>query len=292
MGLLLVLFTGQTPAENNTDYIFNGTTNNVVGTYKVPSSGFGTNNSLQILNNGLVTATAHVTIGDLSLASNNFAIINGTGSVMQVGNNLYLGNAGSLNRLTVTNGGLVNVTGYTYVGNDSGAFGNHLIVDGPGSVLNVTNTSQYFMLGVASSAQGNSNQTTISNGGQINANYVRIGHVASSNLFTVTSGGKLETSNIIRVGRVNGHISRPERVHEVEFQPVGIFRHHVVGLHPAHRARPAYETAVLGIRQQRSKPLVHGLVPMSQAVENVAHRRHIQARPHELKNLLVTVKHG
>src|ERR1043166_1207048 len=52
---LLVMLGRPCSAENNSNYIFNGTTTNIGGTFIVGNT--GTNNSLQILNGGAVTNT-------------------------------------------------------------------------------------------------------------------------------------------------------------------------------------------------------------------------------------------
>ena len=64
LGLLALFSPLPGLAENNTDYIYNGTSTNT-GTMWIPVTSPGTNNSLQILNGGAVTNT----YGGLSLGA-------------------------------------------------------------------------------------------------------------------------------------------------------------------------------------------------------------------------------
>lgn len=82
------------------------------------------------------------------------------------------------------------------------------------------------------------------------------------------------------VGGVDHGIARPQRIHELDFQAIGVFGYGIIGIHPPHRAGAADEAAGAGIGQQRAQALVHGLVPVAQGVENIADGGDIQMLAH------------
>src|ERR1043166_6623340 len=109
-GLLTSLLTVTSWAENNSNYVFNGSTANFGVALYIPMSSTGTNNSLQILNGGKVTNNG----GALGLNggdNDNYAIVSGNGSIWQNNGGLSIGSVGSRNSLLITNGGLVQITG-------------------------------------------------------------------------------------------------------------------------------------------------------------------------------------
>ena len=106
--------------------IIDGVTVNDPGTYMVGNnSAF---NALIITNGGLLTSADGV-IGNSIVSSNNIAWVTGPGSLWSNGGSLYVGNTGSFNTLTLTNGGSVLATNIV-VGFESSSTGNVITVSG------------------------------------------------------------------------------------------------------------------------------------------------------------------
>src|SRR6185503_16631627 len=109
--LVSLLFALPARVENNSNYVFNGTTTNFGAFFILPVTSPGTNNSLQILNGGAVTNDTGQ-IGQLASDPFNYVLVSGTNSsgtpsTWKNNTEFYIGNLGSFNQLIVTNGGLV-----------------------------------------------------------------------------------------------------------------------------------------------------------------------------------------
>jgi T5SS/PEP-CTERM-associated repeat protein len=154
----------------------------------------GAANSLFVTEAGRVTSRAGV-LGGAAVASNNTVAVAGPGASWNIGTDLWVGNFGSFNRLSLSNGGVVaNNTGY--VGHDSAATGNGVWVDGSGTVwANLAALHLGF--------QGASNWLVITNGGWVisGAGVVGSGTNAGGNVVTVTGPGSRWTSSSIEMGR-------------------------------------------------------------------------------------------
>ena len=96
----------------------------------------GTGNELEILQGGLVTSH-NVRIGggtgSNGQTADNFAIVDGAGSTWNISGTMRVGSSGNFSRLTISNGGAVNVTGNTFVGYDATSNGNSVLVWDKGS---------------------------------------------------------------------------------------------------------------------------------------------------------------
>ncbi|MEM9346772.1 MAG: hypothetical protein AAGB26_09170 [Planctomycetota bacterium] len=92
----------------------------------------GGNGMLSITDGGLVDVVSDIWLGD-SAASTGTAIIDGVGSILRTGDDLFIGDDG-MGSLTVRNGGIVEAADEIKVGDDTGGNG-ALMVDGPGSVI-------------------------------------------------------------------------------------------------------------------------------------------------------------
>jgi hypothetical protein len=112
-------------AEDNTTLLVDGQTLSPAGALIVGDS--GTNNSLVITRGGALT-NENGTVGALSGARNNRAIIDGVGSVWTVGGLLTIGQRGQHNSVLVTNGGLL-----FHLNGELGALSNKVVVSGRGS---------------------------------------------------------------------------------------------------------------------------------------------------------------
>ena len=194
-GLLAFPLVGNSWAENNSNYVFNGTTTNFGVALYIPMPSAGTNNSLQILNGGAVTNNG----GALGLNggdNDNYAIVNGVGSIWQNNSGLSIGSVGSRNSLLITNGGLVQITGSdAYVGS-TGSRDNNVTVTGAGSTFNVAGT---YYAGYA----GMGSRTVIDNGGTINAVqtwFGLFGGSSNSSMLVTGTGSLLNDSSVIWMG--------------------------------------------------------------------------------------------
>jgi len=158
-----VLLTGSAQAQytdNNQTNTISGVASNWVdnGTYVVGSN--WVYDALNILNGGVFSNGVGY-IGYEATASNNSVLVSGTGSVWSNTSYLYIGNDGSGNSLTITNGGTV-YNGYGFIGVLSDD--NTALVSGSGSVW--SNRNDLFV-----SDDGSSNVLTIASSGTVyNAN--------------------------------------------------------------------------------------------------------------------------
>ena len=166
------------PATN----IIAGIAVNYSGTYMVGTDGWF--NALIITNAGTLTSTAGI-IGNSAFSSNNYALVTGVGSVWTNSSSLTIGSTGSFNQLTISNGGKVQ-NGYGYVGNNSNAAYNAVLVTDAGSFWSNSST---LYVGYA----GSSNSLTIANGARVLDPTGSIGNYAGAdnNSALVTGPGSI-----------------------------------------------------------------------------------------------------
>ncbi|MFZ2644495.1 MAG: M36 family metallopeptidase, partial [Verrucomicrobiia bacterium] len=143
----------------------------------------GSFNTLTITNGGIVAGSVGV-IGNASLSSNNIGIVTGSGSLWANNGFLYIGNSGSVNRLTVSSGGQV-LSSDSYIGYGSASTNNSVVVTGTGSGW----SNNTVLVGV----HGSSNSMTIADGGHVVGWRGYIGYYAesSNNAAIVTAEGSL-----------------------------------------------------------------------------------------------------
>src|SRR5206468_1899889 len=91
-------------ADCTTTNIISGISVTVAGPYYVGDT--CSNNYLEINSGGSLTNTDGI-IGNTATANNNSVLVSGPGSEWYNSGNLYAGNTGSVNRLTIQNGGRV-----------------------------------------------------------------------------------------------------------------------------------------------------------------------------------------
>jgi T5SS/PEP-CTERM-associated repeat protein/autotransporter-associated beta strand protein len=157
----------------------------------------GSGNRLFVSDGGRVantnsTSTFH--IGFTNTASNNSVLVTGTGSILTNRNELRVGNFGSGNSLSVSNGGTVLIVGSTSIGFNSGASSNSVLVTGTDSRW--TNSGS-LRVGGAPATNSGWNSLVVSNGGgmevggtsEIGANVT-----SSNNSVLVTGAGSSLTS--------------------------------------------------------------------------------------------------
>ena len=169
----------------------------------------GSGNSLTIASNGTVYNNGDLRgnygYGYIGYAGdNNAVVVTGNGSVWRNANDFYIGNYGAGNSLTISNGAAVYIdpsyifapNPITYIGAQTGATSNSVLVTGSGSVWN--NASDLY---VGSNGMGNS--LTISNGGAAydGSGYIGYQSGASNNTVLVTGNGSVwSNTNSVYVG--------------------------------------------------------------------------------------------
>jgi T5SS/PEP-CTERM-associated repeat protein len=176
--------------------IISGVTSNWSGNYLVGSNTFA--DVLLIQDSGVLSnGTAY--LGYEAGSSNNSVSVNGTGSIWNSGNNLYVGYSGSGNSLAISNGGQVVYSSnfaWSYIGYDALSSNNTVLVTGPGSTWK---SPQAVNVG----QNGSGNSLVISNGGQVINSHTFIGYLtgSSGNRAAVTGTGSVwSNSSTIRVG--------------------------------------------------------------------------------------------
>ncbi|MFA7004078.1 MAG: PEP-CTERM sorting domain-containing protein, partial [Verrucomicrobiia bacterium] len=169
--------------------------NGAVGAGYINIGEAGSGNNLTIANGGQVS-NVFSAIGSQAVASNNWVLVTGTGSVWSSSDQVSMGDAGSRNQLIITNGGAV-LTANGFIGNQASASNNSTLVSSSGSLWSNTNN-----LFVGNSGPGA--QLTVNDNGTVSASYVVAGFGASStgNVITV-SGGNLYATNTTASGALD-----------------------------------------------------------------------------------------
>ncbi|MFA5193653.1 MAG: autotransporter domain-containing protein, partial [Verrucomicrobiia bacterium] len=168
----------------------------------------GASNSLTIADGGQVFNTYGV-VGNNAISSNNSVWVTGPGSLWSNSGDLIVGNAGSFNSLTISNGGhVVNANGY--IGNSATANTNIVTVTGTNSLWLNTGSLSVGAMGV-------SNQLIVGSGATVevlgsfklgsNSLFLNSGSLISAAVeidnggeLQVTSGGSLGTGAITNNG--------------------------------------------------------------------------------------------
>ena len=145
-------------------------------------------NQLLITNGALLTNFGSGPIGFDAGANSNAASISGTGSQWRLSDSLFVGSAGSFNRLVVSNGGWVSDS-IGVVGRFGNSSNNTALVTGSGSVWSNT---VFLYVGI----NGAANQLVVSAGGaaQNVHGFVGSSATASNNLALITGAGSLWTN--------------------------------------------------------------------------------------------------
>jgi fibronectin-binding autotransporter adhesin len=155
-------------AEDNQTNIISGTVvDNGGATYTVGST--GTNNYLRIDSGGALSNLVDAVIGNGATANGNSALVTGPNSALFLPtpsanglNKLFIGNSGSRNSLTVSNGAIISGGSRIFLAGATGSSGNSLLVTGTNSVLQTyANVFQNFFVG----RLGGNNTMIVSNGG-------------------------------------------------------------------------------------------------------------------------------
>jgi autotransporter-associated beta strand protein/T5SS/PEP-CTERM-associated repeat protein len=131
----------------------------------------GATNDLQVLLGGLVTSK-NVRIGGDAGSDGNIATVDGSGSKWNISGTLRVGSGGANNQLQISNGGVVTVTGNSFLGYMATSDGNIVLVDGTGSSLN----AQALTIG----RLGRGNFVEVGNDGNVTAASITLAEMAGS----------------------------------------------------------------------------------------------------------------
>jgi T5SS/PEP-CTERM-associated repeat protein len=166
------------------------------GTFGVGLSGAA--NTLVISNGGKVAVTSPVDppvatyIGRDTTASNNYVLVTGSGSALTNPGTLYVGQNGSGNALTISNGGRV-ISASDYLGGNGSGSSNVVVVTGSGSV--------WYSLGSLTIGWGIGNRLLITDGGKVNhCAHGLLGYKGSDNVVTVNGIGSIWSNRDVQVG--------------------------------------------------------------------------------------------
>jgi T5SS/PEP-CTERM-associated repeat protein len=137
----------------------------------------------------MYNAGLNIGYGGDTPASNNSVLVDGDGSTWIDSGNLYVGRAGTDNRMTISAGGFVS-NQMARIGSSSASANNAVTVDGHGSTWSIAGT-----LSVGYS--GSSNSLAISNGGLVLASNILIGARSGSdgNHVAITDGHLVATNS-------------------------------------------------------------------------------------------------
>ena len=142
-----------------------------------------------VVSNGAMVQDNFVILGRNLSASNNLALVTGSGSVWSNGIGFWLGLDGGGNQLVVSNGGVLrNDNNSGYIGLNLTGSNNLAVVTGSGSTwINADALDLYVGLG------GAGNQLLVSNGGAVRNGhgYVGANPTASNNLALITGSGSV-----------------------------------------------------------------------------------------------------
>jgi fibronectin-binding autotransporter adhesin len=186
-------FVGETAPGNQLNVFNPGTLLTNVADLYVGDATSG--NSLVISNGGSVAAATGI-IGFTNTASNNSVLVTGTNSTgassFIIGSDLFVGGAGSGNRMEISGGGTVLVARETVIGSDESSSNNMVTVSGPHSSW--TNSDRFTV-----GDFGSSNRLVISSGGRVDVGsffFIGFETNSSNNSILVTGADSILTNSI------------------------------------------------------------------------------------------------
>ena len=185
------------PSSNNS-VLVTGSNSSWINSLDLYVGFAGGGNSLMI-SNGAVVINQDGYIGTYYQSSNNSVVVSGANSLWSNSGEVMIGNFGSGNSLTISNGGRVVLSGSTNwlaIGENHGANSNTVTVTGSNSQLNVTG---WLEVGWGSNT---GNQMLISDGGLVSDSNGYIGYTngSSSNSVAVSTSGTWSNSSSFYVG--------------------------------------------------------------------------------------------
>ena len=177
-------FVGYDTTSSSNRVLVTGTNSvwNCAGHFFMGNGGSG--NSLVITNGGSVVSGGVVYLGELSVSSNNTALVTGSNSLWSSGS-LLVGDNGINNKLTINKGGRV-VCSFAQLGYSVPASGNSVWVSDTNSVWDVSSTAAILSVGLS----GSGSSVVVTNGAQLLGYYVYLGNNAcNGNSMVVTGPG-------------------------------------------------------------------------------------------------------
>lgn len=175
-----------------TTNVVSGVYSNVGGVFTL--GGGGSTDTLIITNGGWLENTSGI-LGPSADSGNSLAFVGGSNSIWDNKGELFVGQAGSGNRLVITNGGRVNAA-LSYIGYGAESGGNSVLLQGPGAVWNSGG-------GLQVGASGSENRVTVTQGGRLlTGGFSAIGYnePASNNTLSVIGAGTYWFGDVIAVG--------------------------------------------------------------------------------------------
>ncbi len=188
--VIAAAFAPVTHAQYSADFqtnIISGITSNWSGAYYVGYTNFA---DVLVIENGGALSSDGGYVGIETSASNNFAVVSGSGSVWSNSSTFSVGWSGAGNTLVISGGAKVSASfPFSFassIGRNASASNNHVVVTDTGSVW--TNTG-----GVNVGVFGSGNALTISNGGAVFSASASLGRTSSSssNVAVVTGNGSI-----------------------------------------------------------------------------------------------------
>ena len=153
----------------------------------------GSNNQLLIQESGLLT-TKNVRIGGgtgfSGTPNGNKATVDGAGTVWNISGTLRVGSDGSINRLDVTNGGKVSVTGNSFLGYNATSSGNSVNISGSGSQF-LANS-----LVIGNAAGSTNNAVIVENGGTLKSTGITLGQTGNLQIGTGGLAGAVDAPTV------------------------------------------------------------------------------------------------
>jgi T5SS/PEP-CTERM-associated repeat protein len=125
---------GVSSNDSQNQLVITGTGSQLTSSGKLKVGSSGSSNSMVISGGGrLFTQYGYSWIGQFAGANGNSVLVTGPNSLWSNNGGLDIGTHGAGNSLVISNGGIVQITGDAYVGNNSGSSNNLLSIVGPGS---------------------------------------------------------------------------------------------------------------------------------------------------------------
>ena len=224
VGLLVGIVLGSPSSEaqytaNHQTNIISGVTNNWSGDYYVGSNYVF---DALLIQNGGVLSNMNGYIGYSAAASNNSALVTGSGSVWSNETYLYVGDYGSRNSLVISNGGKV-MAGDSYIGYNSASSNNSVLVTGTNSAwgsspawyrlyvgysgsrnsLIISNGGTVVSSGYLGYPYGNNNSILVTGPGSVWNGDFSIGSSSSNNSLVISNGGKVVGDSGFGIGGKN-----------------------------------------------------------------------------------------
>lgn len=179
---------GASQSSSNNSVTVTGSGSKWINTEASAVGDYGSGNSLSILDGAVVSSGLYGTIGHNSSASNNFVTVSGIGSTWSNSTGMYVGNYGSSNAITISNGGtVINQTGTI---GENGGSNNIATVTGSGSLW--SNSANLYVGHV-----GSGNSLIIEDGASVvnQSAYIGSWSVSSNNSVLVNGTGSQWKNN-------------------------------------------------------------------------------------------------